>query len=121
LIDKTKAAYIYEMMMAAKQEWNKSRRRESESMQQLQLQQKSFYSFSSSSSSSTSSFATGLTGLTNQTKIRRPKSIIFSTEPAHLGGVAHYLYLWMGDRSICEHGGAHAQSATAQRYMTSED
>lgn len=50
---------------------------------------------------------------------RRPKVIVFAAESdtTHLQGVASYLYNWMGDSSICEHGTSGSTSARAKKYL----
>ena len=82
---------------------------------------------SSSSSSSNKAAATPTVHhnhspflMTQLQLLRRPKIIVFSTDKHHLAGVGHFLYLWMGDRSICEHGGMsdHTVDATARKYMS---
>ena len=43
-------------------------------------------------------------------RARRPKFIVFSREKHNLQGMAHYLYLRLGDAELCEHFGAYRSS-----------
>jgi len=58
--------------------------------------------------------------LTQERLLRPPKVIVFSTDKAHLAGVGHFLYLWMGDRGVCEHGGSNDETigAQARKYIS---
>ena len=49
---------------------------------------------------------------------RRPKVIVFAddNDTAHFNGVASYLYAWMGDSAICEHG-TKSTSARARKFL----
>jgi len=50
---------------------------------------------------------------------RRPKIIVFATKDdyVHLQGVASYLYAWLGDSGVCEHG-THSTNSQARKYMS---
>ena len=98
-VDKLKAKYIYSTIKTAKAQWDKA----------MQTQRRLSGSCESSSHHKRGERA-----------LRRPKAIVFSTDRDHLAGVGHFLYLWMGDRNVCEHSGTQDShiGAQARNYMS---
>jgi len=105
-IDKLKAKYIYSMINAANVAWRKN---VSKTARQMIAQGEA------------SSVQPSLhQALSQERLLRPPKVIIFSTDKAHLAGVGHFLYLWMGDRGVCEHGGSNDETIgiQARKYIS---
>ena len=102
-IDKIKAKYIHTMIQAANSEWHHAIRK-----------MKALTDAGESGLRSVSQL------LAQERSLRRPKAIVFSTDKAHLAGVGHFLYLWMGDRGVCEHSGADDETvgANARRHVS---
>ena len=111
IIDKLKAQYIYNIISSAKAEWQRNRKMDA-----------TRHSLGTGSGQGTPKgyirIGNEESGHQAQSNVpnRRPKCSIFSTDGDHLNGVGHFLYLWMGERSICEHGGIH-RDATASKFM----
>ena len=115
IIDKLKAQYIYSAITSAQARWQRNRRMDASRRSSVGIGNGygSFMGYSYACSGGNSDI-----GAVAQSHVplRRPKCIIFSTDGDHLSGVGHFLYLWMGERSICEHGGIH-RDATARKFM----
>jgi len=102
-IDKLKAKYIYATIQAANAVW---RQNVSKGVRKM-----------AESNNAKNSLQQALT----QERLLRPaKVIVFSTDKSHLAGVGHFLYLWLGDRGVCEHGGSNDETigTQARKYIS---